>query len=69
MDQVVQENVAQTETLASTAQALAARALELQTLVSRFTLDAGPAAAPGVREPMRVPPAPAPPAPPTLVGV
>ena len=68
MDQVVQENVAQTETLASTAHSLAARALDLQTLVGRFKLDAGPAARPDVHEPPRRPPLAATPAP-TLVGV
>jgi methyl-accepting chemotaxis protein len=39
MDQVVQGNAAQTEELTSTAQALAAQAAELQTLVGRFRLD------------------------------
>ena len=68
MDEVVQENVAQTETLASTAQALAARALELQTLVGRFKLDAGPGPAPDAPAPMPLPRIVPPPAP-TLVGV
>jgi methyl-accepting chemotaxis protein len=67
MDQVVQENVAQTETLAGTAQALATRALELQTLVGRFTLNGAPAA-PEVRGPAPAPRIAAPPAP-TPIGV
>jgi methyl-accepting chemotaxis protein len=38
MDQVVQANAAQTQELSATAQALAGRAAELQTLVARFDL-------------------------------
>ena len=39
MDQVMQANSAQTEELSSTAQSLSGQALQLQTLVERFTID------------------------------
>ena len=39
MDQVMQANSAQTEELSSTAQSLSGQAVQLQTLVSRFTVD------------------------------
>jgi methyl-accepting chemotaxis protein len=44
LDQVTQSNAAQTEELSSTAHALAGQAEELQLLVARFKLGAGPAA-------------------------
>jgi methyl-accepting chemotaxis protein len=55
MDHVVQGNSAQTGELASTAQALAAQAAELQALVARFKLERGsapPRLSPEARSPV-----------------
>src|SRR5262245_2536989 len=59
MDRVTQDNAAQTEELSSTSQALAARANEMSSLVSRFTLPdarrSAPAATPAPAAPRMTP--------------
>jgi methyl-accepting chemotaxis protein len=42
MEQVTQNNAAQTEQISSTAEALATEAGQLQELIGRFRVDAGP---------------------------
>jgi methyl-accepting chemotaxis protein len=68
MDLVVQTNAAQTDGLASTAQALATQAAQLQALVGRFKLDALRPATPAPPAPGPLPPAAVPAKSPSLAA-